>query len=308
MADLSYEPFSRDPEYVEVNRLFVESLNLRGDSRVLDLACGTGTLTGIICCALERSDLSGPDVLAGQRPGIIGADISHESLVLAERFLAEVEKPKTQRVYWLEASATRLPLRSDSVDAVVIGNAIQLFEEKDEILGEVRRVLAEGGILAFNTSFYAGTFAPGTERFYLRWVQEALKYIRERDAERRTEGLARTARKRSAGKAAFSNPWLSRSEYECLLVRNGFQVDGVVERTVMLTRRGLEAIGSYAGLACVLLRGHHVEQACEALAKSVEPALSAVCMDFVPRYWIEFISRKKGGHLREDASSPKPTA
>jgi ubiquinone/menaquinone biosynthesis C-methylase UbiE len=293
MANLSYEPFSREPEYVEVNRLFVESLNLRGDSRVLDLACGTGTLSSIICSKSNSKSCADEGIPADRRASIIGVDICHESLILAHRFLAQAEKATNPAVYCLEATATSLPLRSNSMDAVIIGNAIQLFEEKDKLISEASRVLAENGILAFNTSFYAGTFVPGTERFYLRWVQEALRYIQDKDTDGGKVGWGRTPRKRSAGKAAFSNPWLSRHEYERLLVRNGFEVESVVERTVVLTRQGFEAIGSYAGLACVLLNGYQVDLACEALARSVGPALSAVGMKLVPRYWIEFISRKK---------------
>jgi ubiquinone/menaquinone biosynthesis C-methylase UbiE len=292
MADISYEPFSREPEYVEVNRLFIESLDLRSDSRVLDLACGTGTLTGIISTVLNTRCPPGQDVLAGQRPSIVGADICHESLVLAGRYLKEVEKPTRRCVYWVEASANSIPLRSHSFDAVIIGNAIQLFERTDEVVSEANRVLAEGGILAFNTSFYAGTFAPGTERFYLRWVQEALSYIHEKDAERRIQGLARIPRKRGCAKPAFSNPWLARREYECLLDQNGFEVQSVVERTVMLTRHSFEVIGSYAGLASVLLSGYPIELACEALERSVGPTMSALRVEAVPRYWIEFTARK----------------
>jgi hypothetical protein len=48
MKNVSYEPFSREPEYIEVNRLFIENLHLPIDARVLDVACGPETLTGII--------------------------------------------------------------------------------------------------------------------------------------------------------------------------------------------------------------------------------------------------------------------
>jgi ubiquinone/menaquinone biosynthesis C-methylase UbiE len=305
MSDVSYEPFSRESEYVEVNRLFIESLNLAGDSRVLDLACGTGTLTGIICTVLGTRSRANQDDQAGYASSIIGVDISHESLMLAKGYVEAIEASTMRSAHWLEANGKALPLRSNCVDAVIIGNAIQLFDDKDEIVREASRVLVKGGVLAFNTSFYAGTFAPGTERFYLRWVQEALKYIQERDANQRTAGSGKILRKRGVAKAAFSNPWLSRCDYERLLVRHGLEVESVAERTVMLTRRAFEAIGSYAGLACVLLSGYQVELACEALARSVGPALSALRMDVVPRYWIEFISRKKGGHSEEDYFSPR---
>jgi ubiquinone/menaquinone biosynthesis C-methylase UbiE len=295
MIDASYEPFSREREYIEVNRLFIESLDLGADARVLDLACGTGTLTAIILAELHAklSAKSDRDHVGERRMSIVGADICQESLRLAERYLADIEAPDRQAVGWLEATAESLPLESGCVDVVIIGNAIQLFEYKDDVVKEVRRVLAPGGGLAFNTSFYAGTFVPGTEQFYLRWVQKALEYIQERDAERRKQGLGRIRRTKGLAKPAFSNPWLSRSEYEFLIVRNGFRVKSVKERTVMLTQHSFETIGSYAGLASVLLSGYPVEISTEALAKSAGSALIASNFEAIPRRWIEFIAVKK---------------
>ena len=44
----SYEPFSLQPEYLEANREFLHSLPLENVSQVLDLACGTGTLSELL--------------------------------------------------------------------------------------------------------------------------------------------------------------------------------------------------------------------------------------------------------------------
>jgi ubiquinone/menaquinone biosynthesis C-methylase UbiE len=295
MTNVSFEPFSREPEYVEVNRLFIQSLGLPLDARVLDVACGTGTLTGIIRSELDARSTTrnGRNYLAERRFSIIGLDICRECLMLAERYLANTRVPGQRAVYWLQASATALPLKADCMEAVIIGNAIQLFDTKREIVSEAGRVLVRGGILAFNTSFYAGTFLPGTERFYLLWVQEALRYIHEKDSAGRIQGQARIPRKKGYAKPAFSNRWLGRREYECLLAENSFEVQSVVERTVTLTQHSLEVIGSYAGLASVLLSGYPVELACEALERSVGTTMSALGVDTVPRYWIEFVARKR---------------
>jgi ubiquinone/menaquinone biosynthesis C-methylase UbiE len=291
VVDATYEPFSREPEYVEVNRLFVENSNLRRGLRLLDLACGTGTVTALVLEQLSKtSDHSTAD--SAPFAELIGVDLSFESLRLAEQYLVELSLPGARQISWMQGSSEHIPLPAYSVDAVIIGNAIQLFEDKRRAIREIRRVLRDGGTLAFNTSFYAGCYVPGTERFYLRWVQEALSYIRRKDAQLRLEGANGVARKKGLVKHAFSNPWLSRQAYEELLVRNGFTVRDIVERTVQLTQRSLEMIGSYAGLAQVLLSGYPTQVACEALAAAAKPALAAFAWDSVPRYWIEFISSK----------------
>jgi ubiquinone/menaquinone biosynthesis C-methylase UbiE len=287
--DLAYEPFSREPEYIEVNRQFVENINLSPCLRLLDLGCGTGTLTALlvdqIASAAGKSE-------AGTIAQVCGVDPSLQSLNLAEQYVAGLPVARRAQISWLQGSSENIPLKDKSVDAVTIGNAIQLFENKDQCVREISRVLRLGGILAFNTSFYAGCYPVGSEPIYFRWVQEALAYIKQKDSELRYEGASGIPRKKGSARPAFSNPWLSRKEYEQLLVRNGFRVRDVVERTVQLSRRSLEQIGSYAGLANVLLSGYPPQVACEALAAAAGPALAAYGADHVPRYWIEFVSSK----------------
>jgi ubiquinone/menaquinone biosynthesis C-methylase UbiE len=288
----SYEPFSREPEYIEVNRLFIENLNLSPGTQVLDLACGTGTLSALLLEQLDRkravSGKCGSEPLAD----IIGADLSLQSLKLAKEYLGEFVISSRHRVHWMQASAEQIPLPSACVKVVMIGNAIQLFENKPRVVREVARVLVDGGTLAFNTSFYAGCYVPGTERVYLRWVQEAISYINKKNAELRRQGEIGAGRKKGTTRPAFSNPWLSPRDYKDLLARNGFEVTGVKQRTVLLTQRSLETIGAYAGLAGILLSGYPLGLACEALAAAAEPTLQAFSLDSVPRYWIEFVAVK----------------
>ena len=241
--DFSYEPFSREPEYVEVNEQFMGSLSLDRCDRVLDLACGTGTLTAMM--ARVRY--------------VVGVDLSHDALLLARQFVAD--QGALPQVRHVRALADALPLAEASMDAVVMGNAIQLIEDKEALARDVSRVLRRGGLFAFNTSFYAGAYVPTTERFYLRWVEEALQYIRRVDAERRRAGEPGVVRTKGLARPAFRNRWLSGAEYGEMLERHGLVVQRTGERVMMLTRRCFESIGSYAGLAGVLLSGYPVDLA-----------------------------------------------
>ncbi len=305
--DDTYEPFSREPEYVNVNRLFIKGLHLNPPVRIVDLACGTGTLTDLlfeeVCAKSSRTNDGG---LEKSPVRVLGLDISEGQLLLAKQHFAgaklfdwpvrsgcEATDVKGRTVDFIQASAECLPLSDFSVDAVIMGNAIQLCADKEKVISEVHRILPQRGIFAFNTSFYAGTYVPGTERFYVRWVEEAIGYIKKKDIESRRQGSGGIPRKKGLAKPAFSRPWLSRSEYEVLLDRNRFDVTSVVERTVLLTQHSFETIGSYAGLAGVLLSGYPIPLACEALERSAGPALAAVNMDVIPRYWIEFVASKR---------------
>jgi ubiquinone/menaquinone biosynthesis C-methylase UbiE len=283
--DTSYEPFSREPSYVELNREFVRSLGLGAGLSVLDLACGTGTMIELLLDEL------------GGGAGIIGVDLSKDSLAHARRRLVAgpaARSPKAA-VRLVNASADRLPVRDASADVVLMGNAIHYFKDQGPLLDEVRRVLRASGLFAFNTSFYAGTFLPGTERFYEEWVKEALKYILRWDAEERRLGRPGVTRARGCGEASFSRRWPSPDEYAAVLERRGFAIRSVKQRTATMTRSSLEAIGAYEGCAAALLSGYPTALAGEALALSVAPVLEATGRQTVPRQWLEIAAVKNGG-------------
>src|SRR5947208_3450673 len=106
-VDTSYEPFSREPEYIEGNREFLRELPFTLARRVLDLACGTGTITDLI---IETQ----PDIT------VFGVDLSRESLTLGRQdFLSHgmsvrdnfVLTRGAARLVLIEGTADRVPLR-----------------------------------------------------------------------------------------------------------------------------------------------------------------------------------------------------
>jgi ubiquinone/menaquinone biosynthesis C-methylase UbiE len=274
----TYEAFAGEPEYLELNRRFLMRALPERFDRVLDLACGTGTCGFLI---LKNTDCG---------PEIVGVDISEESLELAQMEWKRLRESSAASVRFVRADAASLPFASGTFDLVIAGNAIQLFDDKEAAIREVYRVLRDGGSFAFNTSFYAGTFVPGTERFYLVWVQLAYRYVVEQT--RRTTGHDAAVPRARGSKRAFSSPWLSKEEYRELLARNGFTIRRVLEIEATLTEHSFQSIGSYTGLATVLLSGYPPELASEALEKSVGQALAMVQMQAIPRNWLEVIAQR----------------
>ncbi|OLE67317.1 MAG: hypothetical protein AUG09_03045 [Acidobacteria bacterium 13_1_20CM_2_68_7] len=202
-------------------------------------------------------------------------DLSRTSLAQARRRLlgGGAVPERAARVRLVAATADHLPVRDRSADAVLMGNAIHYFKNPGRLLDEIHRVLRPGGLFAFNTSFYAGTFLPGTERFYEEWVKEAVKFILRRDAEDRRQGRPSITRTRGRGEAPFSRHWPSPAEYEGTLEIHAFEIRSVRQRTALMTRSSFEAIGAYDGCAAALLSGFPVALAAEALARSVAPVL-----------------------------------
>ena len=107
---------------VRWRRLAVGSLALRRDSRVLDLACGTGDL----CRELDA---------AGLTP--FGVDLSFGMLAAAR-----TNAPLVQ------GDALRLPVRDGAVDGVTCGFALRNLVDLAPFFAELRRVLRPGGRIA----------------------------------------------------------------------------------------------------------------------------------------------------------------
>ena len=123
------------PRYDFVNRLMtfrldvrwrkktVEALELPPQSRVADLACGTGDF----CVELEK---------AGMLP--IGFDYSFGMLSASPSFSI-----------LSQADVLRLPVRENSIDGVTCGFALRNLTELPAFFEEVSRVLKSGGRFGF---------------------------------------------------------------------------------------------------------------------------------------------------------------
>jgi len=107
-----------------------EWLNIPQGGTALDVGSGPGTVTA----SLGRA--AGTDGLA------LGVDISEAMLARA------VRNEAGPHVGFLRADAQRLPLRDDTVDAVVSMAMLQLIPNPTAALVEMARVLRQGGRLA----------------------------------------------------------------------------------------------------------------------------------------------------------------
>jgi SAM-dependent methyltransferase len=108
----------------------VEWLDIPSGGTALDVGSGPGNVTA----SLARA--AGPDGLA------LGVDISEPMLARAVRSEAG------SNVGFIRADAQRLPLRDNTVDAVVSLAVLQLIPNPAAALAEMARVLRPGGRLA----------------------------------------------------------------------------------------------------------------------------------------------------------------
>jgi ubiquinone/menaquinone biosynthesis C-methylase UbiE len=102
---------------------------VRSGERVLDLACGTGTLAA-------RLDGSVPDLR------LVGVDLSPAMVERARQKLGTRPGLRVER-----ADAHDLPFDGASFDAVLCANTFHYFSAPATVLAEARRVLHPGGRL-----------------------------------------------------------------------------------------------------------------------------------------------------------------
>ena len=108
------------------------------DSKVLELACGTGEFTFR---------------LANKCKSWTATDFSENMLKEAKNAYEKRGKNmEGLRFEWQDA--TNLPYENDSFDAVMIANALHIMPEPEKALEEMKRVLKPGGMLFAPTFMY----------------------------------------------------------------------------------------------------------------------------------------------------------
>ncbi len=97
---------------------------------VLDIATGTGDLA----ISFSKFDI----------PKIVGFDLSEGMLSIARK---KVEKNQTaQRIDFIQGDSENMPFENNSFDAITVAFGVRNFENLEQGLSEILRVLKPGGI------------------------------------------------------------------------------------------------------------------------------------------------------------------
>ena len=123
--------FSRERE-AEFRQRVIKLMNLTGGESVLDVGCGTGTLTSMIA---KKTNGKG---------NVLGVDLAPRMIEIARKKARNQQSPIEYRI----GSSLTLPLDNETFEVVVTSLVYhQLFswEEKLKTLGEIWRVLKPEG-------------------------------------------------------------------------------------------------------------------------------------------------------------------
>ena len=111
-------------------KIFIRKLNIENNTKVLDVACGTGD----VCF----------EILKHHSVSVIGLDLSSNMINLANQ---KAGNKNQDNITFLQGDAENLPFDSHSVDYLTISYGFRNISNYDTALSEFYRVLKPGGIL-----------------------------------------------------------------------------------------------------------------------------------------------------------------
>ena len=123
-----------------------------GARRLLDVGCGTGTMTADAVRRWPAVEVDGVDASAGM-------------LELARRGAGALAAGEAARLRYLQALADRLPFADATFDLALSAFVLQLVPSRFRALREMRRVLRPGGRLAYVTWLRGGERFAGDDAY-----------------------------------------------------------------------------------------------------------------------------------------------
>lgn len=274
-GSFSFDPFAQHQFYTEVNRALVEQALAALDQtrppgaplRLVELASGTGAVTELILDALAR---------LGRPAELVGIEPSSAALALARARLAG--RPVTL----VQGDAAAAGSAIGSADAAFCCNALHLMADKDACVAALAKVLTPGGVLAFNTTFYEGAYAAGSQPFYYALMRQSLAWLRARHPEVRVAHHGKST----------ARQWLSAQDYRDLVGRQGLDVIVLEEKSVEFSLRAVQDIGRYSLFIEGALPGVPWSIGAEALSAAAAQAFEDLQLTGVPRNWLQVIARR----------------
>jgi ubiquinone/menaquinone biosynthesis C-methylase UbiE len=274
----TFEPFAAHTFYTEINRLLVQKAlaalarhPARERLTIVDMACGTGTITRLIAEEMARQ--------GQQQARIIGVDPSTEALRLARISIEEIGV----KAEFIQGETRDLSTLVQNADAAFFCNAIHLIPDKLSTFKQMAAILAPGGVLACNSAFYDGTNLEETTRFGRLWIRRAVGWLRKEHPEVR---LARDTK-------VTAMQWLNPDEYISLLEQSNMSdVDATQERVTM-TLDGIRDLGHYWLFIEGALPGAPLTIGAAALCSTVYEVGQELGMTGVPRMWLQIVAVKR---------------
>lgn len=245
----SYDQFASSPKIVAVDTALAAEIPVITNGILLDNGTGTGAM---ITHAMEQGKLKPPFMVVGNDPDLKALEAARAKFV-----------PFGNNVQFIAAISEALPLRSNSVRAVLHANSSHLAKDLDAAFSESFRVLEPGGEYYMCTGYEkTRSYAEGIEgRAWGLWISLSREYLTERKGYKKEQFQSPVdLRKHTEDEHVEKLKKAGFTDIETKFVEVDMEPDEFV------------AIGNYIDFAQGALPGVLTEDAREALVKTV-PAL-----------------------------------
>jgi ubiquinone/menaquinone biosynthesis C-methylase UbiE len=264
VKEYEFDAMSRRPLYAGVTQKLLELCVVAGGT-VVDLGCGSGIVTETLFARF------------GDSISIIGVDPSEHELDIARSRL------RAPNVRFLQGRAQRMEaLLGCEVDVVIISNVVHQIprDERGGVFESCFRVLKPGGKIGLNTPYYDGAILPCSRTFYLRWMAETQRWLKDRGS-----AIA-------SGPAPVALELLTAAQHRDLLQAAGFRDVIVEEVPYEWSADDWKAVSGYSVFAVGATGIRDVALASSALTAGVARTFEALGLTTVPRHWL-FVSAVK---------------
>lgn len=265
--EFSYTRFSQNLFYGELNARLVDMADLKSGQRIVDLACGTGSVTRLIS---ER--------LRGARDSVIIA--IDQSGVALKQAMEDLKTTRDSAIQFVQTHVEQFSSSiKENVDTIFFCNAIHYIPDKDAMLAQISGSLKPGGKFVFNTSFYAGEHPEETLLFYRKWMFKAARILR------REYGLSP-----SRSEKVQARKQLTIEQYKELLENHGLQVIKQEIDTVNVPIDGWLDISEFEDFIEGTMPGVPLDKASASLKKGIHESFEELNITYVPRNWLDVVA------------------
>jgi SAM-dependent methyltransferase len=185
-------------------------------------------------------------------------------------------------VEFVQGDADCLAEVTEQADAAFFCNAIHLVPDKGDAIAKIARVLAPDGFFAWNSTFFEGAYAPGSERCYHLFIRKALLWLRRNHPEARL----------SRGEKALARQWLTADQYVALAEQHGLRVVDREMEVAHLPLRAWQDIGRYRLFIEGTLPGVPIPIGADALEHAAAETFEELGIEFVPRIWLQLVTQR----------------
>jgi len=167
-----------------------------------------------------------------------------------------------------------------SIDCVIMANAIHLLDDVEGFFKQTRRVLRPRGRLAFSTAFHIGSECPRDRSVYLGFLIEVRKILKDAGIQPRELG-GKGGEKRRRDEAT----------YAALLRQAGLDIVATQKRWVTLDSSFLRAIASSPPFATGLLPGLPPALACQIAGAAAQRMIADHPDVNLTRQWLFMVAQ-----------------